>query len=131
MATILKHNAFYESAILNNRIRNAFIYTIYEKVSQLSQFMIKNADMGKVINMLASDFNTMQHKMTFVFVAMTLPFAMIGCAVILVIRLGWIGLVCIAVPFILLPIQALIGKNSGKIQTEVNQYKDQRIKSTT
>jgi hypothetical protein len=28
-AAIFRHNAFYESAILNNRIKNAFIYTIY------------------------------------------------------------------------------------------------------
>jgi ATP-binding cassette subfamily C (CFTR/MRP) protein 4 len=78
--------------------------------------MIRNADMGKVINMLASDFNTMEIKMTFVFMAMTLPFVALGAAIILVFRLGWIGLLCIAIPFVLLPLIGLIGKNSGTIQ---------------
>lgn len=130
-AAVFRHNAFYESALLNNRIKNAFIYTIYEKVSGLSQFMIRNADMGKVINMLASDFNSMEIKMTFVFMAMIMPFVVIGVGVILVKRLGWLGLICIGVPIIILPIQGLIGRKNGILLREVNQFKDKRVKTTT
>lgn len=116
---------------MNNRIKNSFIYTIYDKVSGLSQFMIRNADMGKVINMLASDFNTMEIKMTFVFMAMILPFVMIGVGVILVVRLRWIGLLCVAIPLVILPIQSLLGRRNGQILREVNQFKDKRVKTTT
>lgn len=112
-ASVFRHNAFYESSILTNRIKNAFIYTIYERVSGLSQFMIRNADMGKVINMLASDFNTMETKLTFVFMAMIMPFVVVGVAAILVVRLGWLGLLCVAIPMIILPLQSLIGRQNG------------------
>lgn len=114
---IFKHNAFYESALLNSRVKNAFIYTIYEKVTGLSQFMIRNADMGKVINMLASDFNAMEIKMTFVFIMMTMPFAIIGISVILVFRLGWWGLLCVAIPLALLPLQGIAGKRNSEVLT--------------
>jgi hypothetical protein len=49
--------------------------------------------------------------------AMTLPFVALGTAIILVFRLGWIGLLCIVIPFIFLPIIGFIGKNCGKIQS--------------
>lgn len=93
--------------------------------------MIRNADMGKVINMLASDFNTMEIKMTFVFMAMIMPFVVIGVGAILVVRLGWIGLLCVAIPLAILPLQSLIGKKNGTILREVNQFKDKRVKTTT
>ena len=51
--------------------------------------------------------------MTFVFMAMILPFVMIGVAVILVVRLRWIGLLCVAIPIVIIPIQSLLGRKNG------------------
>lgn len=131
LAGVFRYNSFYNSALLNNRIKDAIIYTIYNKVAGLSQFMIKKADMGKVINMLASDFNSMETKMTLVFTVMTMPFVMIAISVILVNRLGWLGLLCMAIPILILPLQGMFGKKNGDILRELNHFKDKRVKMTT
>jgi uncharacterized membrane protein YhdT len=71
--------------------------------------------MGKLINILASDFNTMEMKLMFTFSAVAFPILMLGIAVVLVMRLGWFGLICIFTPILLMPISWGIGVINGKI----------------
>jgi hypothetical protein len=59
LSSILFHNSYFILAILNNKIRVSVISIIYKKVSGLSQYMVRSADTGKIINMLANDFNSM------------------------------------------------------------------------
>lgn len=113
ISAVVRHNAFYEAPLLTARIRSAFVYLLYLRVSNLSQYMVRSTNMGKVINMLASDFNTMEIKLMFVFMLVAFPFVLFGAAVVLVFRLGWVGLICIAIPLLMMPIQGLIGKKNG------------------
>jgi ATP-binding cassette subfamily C (CFTR/MRP) protein 4 len=130
VSSVLKHNAFYEAPLLTAKVRAGFVYLLYSRVSQLSQFMIRSTNMGKIINLLASDFNTMEIRLNFVFMTLAFPFILIGATVVLVIRLGWVALICIALPAIMIPIQGLIGKLNGKILVSLNVEKDKRIKTT-
>ncbi len=75
--------------------------------------MIKIADMGKVVNMLANDFNNMEIKLIYLLNAIAFPFIIIGILVLIVYRLGWWGLMCFLIPIIIFPIQSLFGKLSG------------------
>lgn len=86
--------------------------------------------MGKLINMLAGDFNSMEIKLTMLLTSLAFPFTFLGAAAIFVVRLGWVGLICIAVPLLILPIQGFIGKINGQLLHKVNCFKDQRVKIT-
>lgn len=130
VASVFRHNAYYESPLLCARVRSAFVYILYERVSRLSQFMVRNTDMGKLINILASDFNTMEIKLMFTISAVAFPFIMFGVAVVLVLRLGWFGLICIFTPILLMPISWAIGVTNGRIFTELNVHRDSRVKIT-
>ena len=59
LSSIFFHNSYFTSTILNNKIRASIIYIVYKRVSGLSQYMVRSADTGKIINMLANDFNSM------------------------------------------------------------------------
>lgn len=131
LAAVFRNNAFTEASLLNARVRSSFIFLLYQRVSRCSQFVVRNTDMGKLINMLAGDFNTMETKLTMLFTSLTFPFTLLGAAIILVTRLGWVGLICIAVPLLILPFQGLIGKINGQILRTVNGFKDKRIKTTS
>jgi ABC-type multidrug transport system fused ATPase/permease subunit len=65
------------------------------------------------------------------FICIAYPFVLIGIAILLVFRLGWWGLLCIAIPLAILPITGSLGNNSGNILKELNVYKDKRIKTTS
>jgi ATP-binding cassette subfamily C (CFTR/MRP) protein 4 len=96
----------------------------------LSQFMVKSADMGKLVNLLASDFNTMDERLLLATMAFGLPFLLFGVAVVLVIRLGWFGLICIFTPIVFTVIPVIVGRVNGRILTKLNVHKDERIKTT-
>ncbi len=63
--------------------------------------------------MLSNDFNIMELKISTFFVALTFPFAFIGISTILIIRIGWPGVLGILVPLAVFPIQNYIGKKNG------------------
>jgi ATP-binding cassette subfamily C (CFTR/MRP) protein 4 len=92
--------------------------------------MVRSTDMGKLINLLSGDFNSMEIKMMFIFLALVFPFTIFGIAVVLVLRLGWSGLICIFTPLLIMPILWAIGVNNGKILSSLNTQKDARVKIT-
>ena len=59
------------------------------------------------------------------------PLALIGATILLIIRLGWPGIICPIVIIILLPIQVQVSKKNAKIKEKINDKKDERIKVIT
>jgi hypothetical protein len=57
LSSIFSHNCYLKSSILNNKIRSSVIMIIYKRVSGLTQYIIRNTDTGKIINMISNDFN--------------------------------------------------------------------------
>lgn len=55
--------------------------------------------------MLSNDFNIIELKIPLFFASMVFPFAFIGISIILLIRLGWPGIIGIMVPVLIFPIQ--------------------------
>ena len=84
-----------------------------KKLSILSQYTAKSQEIGKIINMLSSDFNAMETFSVFFFAALITPFALLGIVVILITRFGWPGIIIIGVILLLLPVQTCIGKYNG------------------
>ena len=86
--------------------------------------------MGKLVNLLAGDFNTMDERLLLATMAFGLPFLLFGVAVVLVIRLGWFGLICVFTPIVFTVIPVIVGRVNGRILTKLNVHKDERIKTT-
>ena len=84
--------------------------------------------MGKIINLISNDFNSMESNAAALFISIIAPFAIIGIMIILYFRFGWPGMVIVAVLIAFLPIQILIGKINGNILQKVNIHKDMRVK---
>lgn len=81
--------------------------------------------------MLSSDFNIIELKIPIFFASLVFPFAFIGIAIILIIRLGWPGVLGILVPIAAFPVQNFIGKKNGQLLHKVNVNKDLRVKICT
>ena len=62
---------------------------------------------------------------------MAIPFLLIGYIIILVLRLGWPGIICPLVVIFFIPFQIWLGKFCSKMLEGVNVYKDERIKLCT
>lgn len=122
------HNGYYESQILTALIRTSLSSQIFRKLSKLSKFTVDKSELGKVINLLSNDFNLIEIKTQFVFKLATFIFSFIGVLVILYLRIGWQGLICIAFPTVLIPFYILLIKFNGSLLHDSNIWKDKRIK---
>ncbi len=128
ISQVCRHNAFYISPIIGSRIRAGFIYILFAKLSSMSQFIVKSSSISKVTNMLSNDFNIIELKIPIFFAALVFPFAFIGISTILIVRLGWPGVIGIIVPILAFPIQAFVAKKNGILLQKVNVHKDIRVK---
>ena len=65
------------------------------------------------------------------FASLVFPFAFVGISAILIVRLGWPGVIGIAIPILAFPLQAIIAKKNGVLLQKVNVHKDIRVKICT
>lgn len=104
---------------------------IFQKISGLSQNVIDSQEIGKITNMLSNDFNTIENKVNFLMLTISLPIKLIGIGAILFYRLGWIAILLFILIGLTILLQVFLGKQVAKYQVEVNASKDKRIKIYT
>jgi ATP-binding cassette subfamily C (CFTR/MRP) protein 4 len=101
---------------------------MYAKVSRLTSFTAKSAELGKIINLLSSDFNSIETKLPFIMAGLIFPFALIGGTIIICLRVGWGGIFTFIVPLVVFPIVIFISKKIKDFILKINVSKDGRIK---
>ena len=127
----LHQNVSIDASILPLVVKHGLILMIFEKVSTLSQFVVETQEIGKLTNMLSNDFNTIETKVSMVFLSISLPIRLIGVSYILFQRIGVITLFLFLVILFSILFQLYLGKLEVKYQVEVNESKDKRIKIYT
>lgn len=125
---IFRHNAYYSNPIISWRIRSGLILLMYAKVSRLSAFNSKSSELGKIINLLSSDFNSIETKLPYLMAGLVFPFAVIGGTIIICLRTGWGGIFTFIVPLVIFPIAILISRKIKDSIQRINVSKDGRIK---
>lgn len=125
---VFRYNAYYCNPIISSRMRAGLILLLFAKVSKLTSFVASSAEVGKVINLLSSDFNSIENKLPFLMAGSMFPLALIGGTIIICLRMGWAGIFTLVVPLIAFPIALFITKKTKDLILRVNISKDSRIK---
>lgn len=85
-------------------LRLGLINILYEKVSNLSAYSVKKANVGKIINMISSDFSSFESKSVTIFHSILAPVTLtISCAM-LAYRIGYIAILAIILMLGLFPL---------------------------
>ena len=88
-------------------------FTIYKKLSKLTMYTVRSQEVGKIINLLSNDFNTIETKAPIFFASVTSPLALPAAIAILIVRFGWPGIIIGLVILVMVPLQGCIGKING------------------
>ena len=131
LSQLFRQVGFTDAFVLASKIKAALAMLLYAKISKMTNYGIKNSELGKIINLLASDFGVIEQRLGLFCNAFNFPIVMIGCTILLIIRLGWPGVLGIVMVILVVPISNAISKNNGSIIKEINIYKDKRIQTTT
>jgi ABC-type multidrug transport system fused ATPase/permease subunit len=129
--TCFHHNTNYYALLLNNQIRTGLIAVLHHRILKLSSSKLKYQYIGKIINLLSTDMNILQLKLTYIFQGLGYPILLIGSIVLLIQRLGISGLVCVLGPLSIFLIQYFIGNTYQNLYTNLNLSKDERIQRIT
>jgi len=112
---LFKQTGLTESSILASRIKAALAMLLYAKISKMTNYVIKNSELGKITNLLASDLGVIEQRMALFLNSFNFPIMMIGSTILLIIRLGWPGVLGIVMVALVIPISNAISKNNGSI----------------
>ena len=101
------------------------------RLSNKTQYTARSHEVGKIINMFSNDFNIIEFKTPWFFLSSVTPITVTGSIIILILRLGWPGILCPIIVLILLPLQLWVSKTNGEVTKRINVDKDKRVKLTS
>ena len=110
VSTVLQHNGQLRVCDLNCRTRQSIIISLYRKLINLSSYQVKEANLGKIINLISNDLITAEMRLIILMFSLCFPINIIISSVIIVIRLSWVGLISIVVMLAYIYFQKVIGK---------------------
>ncbi|EAR97613.1 ABC transporter C family protein (macronuclear) [Tetrahymena thermophila SB210] len=111
-------------------IRVMFMKTLYQKVSNLSSFAIKEANIGKLVSIVSSDLTTFEVKSFHIISLLVLPFGLVAVAVVLYFRFGGFGVLGLILMMFFIPIQIYIADKSSQSFAQKTNLVDKRINLT-
>jgi len=114
-----------------SKIKSGILTLLYGKISSLSSYTIKSSQLGKLINLLASDMGVIENRFGTLMQVVSFPISIIGITALLITQVGWPGVTGIIAILLIVPIANCISKKNGTIIQDINIYKDKRIKMTT
>jgi ATP-binding cassette subfamily C (CFTR/MRP) protein 4 len=104
---------------------------LYSKISKMTSFSIKSAELGKITNLIASDLSVFSLKIVnFIFAASFVNLC-IGISALLIWRIGWVGIISVVIVLLYLPLTNKLSEVNSEFVKEINQFKDRRVKVTT
>lgn len=128
---VAKQTAFLLSYVLASKIKSALAMLLYSKISSLTSYIIKSEQLGKITNLLASDLGAIEARLATFLSAFSFPIFAVGSTVLLIIRLGWPGVLGILFVIISVPLTNWISKKNGGYIQDINVFKDKRIQTTS
>jgi len=114
-----------------SKIKSGILMLLYGKISSLSSYTIKSSQLGKLINLLASDMGVIENRFGTLMQVTSFPVSIIGITTLLITQVGWAGITGILTIVLIVPILNAISKRNGTIIQDINVFKDKRIKMTT
>ena len=119
---------WYTICEFNTKFRLLIINALFLKVMKLNNFSIQKANIGKIINIIANDMNTVEFKLLFLLFLVTTPMTLILSIYLLWRKLGPVSLIAIPILLIIYFIQKSLSSANVKNIKQKNIYSDQRMK---
>ena len=123
-----KNTERHQSNVLFMRLRSQLINLAFRKLMGMSRFMIQSQEAGKIINMFSTNFNRSEMKFVYIFKVAIYPFVFVSILLLMIIRLGWPGVISPVVIVIGFWAQLKISKMGVSLLKKADRLEDKRVK---
>ncbi|CAD8095839.1 unnamed protein product [Paramecium sonneborni] len=126
-----RHHAANYSMIFSTKARLSLINLVYIKLIGLNSYSFKQANLGKILNIVSGDINTLEQMFSMIFPSSVVIISMFFACFILWNRFnGIIGLLPVILLFLAYPIQIVIQSFNQETLKQAKINQDQRLKIT-
>ncbi|CAD8050089.1 unnamed protein product [Paramecium sonneborni] len=126
-----RHHGYNLAMVFSSKARMTLINLVYIKLTELSAYSIKEANIGKILNLISGDINYLEFVLIMIFQSSVCFISIIFGSYILWDRFnGPIGIISLAIIFTAYPIQIILQSFNSKTLISSKQYQDQRLKLT-
>ncbi|CAD8128064.1 unnamed protein product [Paramecium sonneborni] len=126
-----RHHAANYSMIFSTKARLSLINFVYIKLIGLNSYSFKQANIGKILNLISGDINTLEQMFSMIFPSSVVIISLFFACFILWNRFnGIIGLWAVLIIFIAYPIQILIQSFNQETLKQIKVNQDKRLKIT-
>lgn len=88
LCLLFRHHGYYQSLTFSSLARMTLVNLVYDKLTDLSAYSIKEANIGKILNLISGDINMLEFNFVLIFQASVLPFSLLfGSAILWVLKL--------------------------------------------
>ena len=123
------HNSQIRTTNFSTKMRLVIISLLYTKLEKISFYNAQRANLGKIINIISGDMNTLEIKLLFIMFFFCIPITIIYVLVILSINFGVLSAFASLLPTILVFLfTILLQKSNEAMYRKRNHYTDERIK---
>ena len=131
LSILLRHSCSILVELTMSRLKAGFMMLLYTKISKMTSFSIKSAEIGKITNLIANDLGIFSMRFVNFIFAASFVILCIGLTVLLIVRIGWAGVISVVIVLLYLPLTNKISQANGEFIKEINGFKDRRVKITT
>ncbi|CAK67718.1 unnamed protein product (macronuclear) [Paramecium tetraurelia] len=126
-----RHHAANYSLVFSTKARLSLINLVYIKLIGLNSYSFKQANIGKILNIISGDINTLEQMFSMIFPSSVVIISMFFACFILWNRFdGIIGLLAVLLVFLAYPIQIIIQSYNQETLKQAKLHQDQRLRIT-
>ncbi|CAD8098745.1 unnamed protein product [Paramecium primaurelia] len=131
LSFLTMHHGYNLAMIFSTKARMTLINLVYLKLTELSAYSIAEANIGKIFNLVSGDINYLEYVFITIFYSSVCFVSIIfGCYILWDRFNGPIGLIALAIIFLVYPIQVMLQWFNSETLKNSKPYQDQRLKLT-
>ncbi|CAD8094625.1 unnamed protein product [Paramecium sonneborni] len=128
---LFRHHGSNFSMIFSSKARMMLVNIVFNKLTDLSSFSIKEANIGKILNLISGDINQLEQVLYMILQSSVILISIGVGSLILWLRFnGAIGMLVLAIVFLSYPIQIILQSFNQETLRQSKQFQDKRLKLT-
>ena len=128
IGTLTKNNLNTDLSYVLIRMQHMLTLVIFDKISTASDYALQINSVGKIINLLSSDFNVIEATFLNLQTLISFPLKFVGIIVVMSLQIGWLAIPVGCIMILIIPNQMIFGKIKAYFMKKANAKKDERIK---
>ena len=126
---VILHNSQLGTTNFSTKLRLVIISLLYTKLEKISFYNAQKANLGKIINIISGDMNTLEIKMLFMMFFFCIPVTIFTFLTILSVNFGVVPAFASILPSIIVfSLSIALQKSNENMYRKRNHYTDERIK---